>query len=109
MSEEWQHQLIRFLISGGLAGREQGRIMGVLAPKVYADRVLHELHALRADGRVQKFNLPMKGKGTVIVWRATTEILKPDHPSESHDFGDDDDPSDVADVSLDASDDDQPA
>lgn len=75
MSEEWQNQLVRFLISGGLAGREQGRIMTLLSAKVYADRVLHELNGLRAEGKVQKFNLPMKGKGTAVVWRATTEIL----------------------------------
>ena len=77
MSTEWQNQLVRFLISGGLGGREQTRIMTLLGPKVYADRVLHELNGLRAEGKVQKFNLPVKGKGVAIVWRATTEILSP--------------------------------
>lgn len=77
MAEEWQDQLRRFLISGGLGGREQSRIMAVLSTRVYADRVLLELNGLRAEGKVQKFNLPGKGRGTVVVWRATSEILKP--------------------------------
>jgi hypothetical protein len=91
-SHEWQTQLIRFLISGGLGGREQNRIMTLLGPKVYADRVLHELNSLRAEGKVQKFNLPMKGKGTAVVWRATTEMLTThvNGSSVSDDASDDD-------------------
>ena len=92
---EWQDQLLRFLISGGLGGREQSRIMNVLADHAYADRILHELNALRADGKVQKFNLPMKGKGTVVVWRATTEILNPRANDVVVDDDEDVDPTDT--------------
>jgi hypothetical protein len=76
---DWQDQLIEYMIDGGLIGRKQSDILAKFDTVANAERINAELTFLAAEDKVQKYVVPpisRRGGRSYIVWRATTKIME---------------------------------
>ncbi len=75
--QDWRLELIHTLVAAGTNGIKQSHLQARFQNWADGPTIRHELEALRAEGKVQKFIIPLKGSGTApTVWRATTKILE---------------------------------
>lgn len=78
-AKDWQSDLVKFMIEGGLLGHKQSKIVSKFDTHVTAAQLENELEFLAADDCVQKFNIPSAGRRggrRCVVWRATNKILE---------------------------------
>jgi len=76
---DWQEQLTRFLIEGGLQGRKQSEITRRMQGKCSAPIFTEWLYQLAKQDKVQRFVFTPPGTTrSVTVWRATQKIYDED-------------------------------